>query len=278
MDNRLIAQRLLDYAGFLDSRETNPYRARAYRIAAETVMRLERPVADIVQQEGRNGLEALPGIGEHLSFTLEVLVRTGEFHTLHFGDCFTDFEENLLGVPGVGPRLAQKIREKLDITKLKELEKAAHDGRLAQLGVGPKRLRGIIDYLASRPGRNPPPGPLAGEPLVDEILAVDLEYRHLAEQGNLPTQAPRSFNPFHQPWQPVLQTDRNGWHYRALYSNSALAHRLQRTHDWVVIHFTDGLLTGQRTVVTETQGDLQALRVVRGREGECRQHYRPSSC
>jgi putative hydrolase len=278
MDNRFIAQRLLDYACFLEGQEMNPYRARAYRKAAETVLRLERPLADIVQQEGRIGLEALPGIGEHLSYTLESLVRTGEFHTLHSGGSPIDPERDLLSIPGIGPRLAQKIREKLSITTVGELEQAAHDGRLAPLGVGQKRLRGIIDYLACRQAGNSLSVPLAGEPPVAEILAVDLEYRRQAGQGNLPTQSPRSFNPFHRPWQPVLQTDRNGWHFRALYSNSSLAHRLQRTHDWVVIHFTDGMLTGQRTVVTETQGDLQALRVVRGREDECRRHYQPSPC
>jgi DNA polymerase (family 10) len=81
MDNRSIAQRLLQHARDLD-RETNLYRIRAYRRAAETVLRLERPIADIVSQQGRKGLEELPGIGQHLSFTIDGLVRTGEFRTM----------------------------------------------------------------------------------------------------------------------------------------------------------------------------------------------------
>ena len=61
----------------------------------------------------------------------------------------------------------------------------------------------------------------------------------------------------------------------ALFSNTARAHELRKTHDWVVIYFhTDRLGEGQRTVVTETHGALTGWRVVRGREDECRVHYR----
>ena len=70
----------------------------------------------------------------------------------------------------------------------------------------------------------------------------------------------RRFNPEQRSWLPIHQTDRGAWFYRALYSNTALAHRLNRTHDWVVIYFTDGTISGQRTVVTETRGDLRGRR------------------
>ncbi len=58
-----------------------------------------------------------------------------------------------------------------------------------------------------------------------------------------------------------------------LYSNTALAHRLGRSRDWVVIYFTNGDVAGQRTIVTESRGDLAGRRVVRGREEECRGQY-----
>jgi DNA polymerase (family 10) len=82
MDNRAIAQRLLEYARFLDARADNLYRVRAYRRAADTVLTLDRPVEDIVTATGRKGLEELPGIGVHLSYTIDGLVRTGEFRTM----------------------------------------------------------------------------------------------------------------------------------------------------------------------------------------------------
>jgi putative hydrolase len=112
----------------------------------------------------------------------------------------------------------------------------------------------------------------AHEPDVATLLAVDREYRHDADR--LPTIAPRRFNPSGEAWLPVLHTQRDGWHFTALYSNTAQAHQLDRTRDWVVLYYYDDEhVEGQHTVVTETHGPLTGRRVVRGREAECRKHY-----
>jgi putative hydrolase len=111
-------------------------------------------------------------------------------------------------------------------------------------------------------------------PPVETILDVDHEYRVKAEAGSLPTIAPKRFNPSGDAWLPVLHTMRGDWHFTALFSNTAQAHQLNRTRDWVVIYFYDDQhAEGQHTVVTETHGPLAGRRVVRGREAECRQHY-----
>jgi hypothetical protein len=272
MDNHTIAQRLREYANYLESQEMNVYRVRAYRRAAETVVALDRPLAEVLAKEGRAGLEALPGIGPHLSFTLEGLVLTGEFRTLGPDGGRIDPERLLLSIPGVGPHLAREVHDQLGVSTLEGLEMAAHDGRLARLGVGPKRLRGIIDSLAGRLGARRTES-LGREPAIADILFIDAAYRRQVEQQLLPMFAPRRFNPDGRPWLPVFQTDRGDWFYRALFSNTALAHRLNTTHDWVVVYFDDGVVSGQRTVVTETRGDLRGRRVVRGRERECRDHY-----
>jgi hypothetical protein len=272
MDNRTIAQRLTEYASVLEVDEDNVYRARAYRRAAETMLALNEPAADLLNREGRAGLEALPGLGSHLSFTIDALVRTGELRTVR-GAGHADPRRILSSLPGIGSHLARTIHEQLGITTLEELEMAAHDGRLARIGVGPKRLRGLIDVLAARLARYRLPEPIHGEPPVAELLAIDEEYRTRADASRLPTVAPRRFNPEHEPWLPLYQTDRGGWRYRALYSNTALAHRLGQTQDWVVVSFHDGINSGQRTVVTETRGELRGRRVVRGRERDCLSYY-----
>ena len=57
-----------------------------------------------------------------------------------------------------------------------------------------------------------------------------------------------------------------------MYSNTARAHDLGRTRDWVVVYFYDDHhQEGQHTLVTETRLNLQGLRVIRGREAECRE-------
>jgi hypothetical protein len=114
------------------------------------------------------------------------------------------------------------------------------------------------------------------EPSVELLLDVDREYREKAESGGLPTIAPRRFNPEGRAWLPVLHTSRDEWHFTALFSNTARAHELKRTLDWVVLYFYDHQhVEKQRTVVTESRGPLAGRRVVRGREAECRAHYHP---
>jgi hypothetical protein len=71
----------------------------------------------------------------------------------------------------------------------------------------------------------------------------------------------------------VLHTTRGDRHYTALFSNTALAHKLQRNRDWVVLYFDGADGEHQCTLVTATSGSLKGRRVVRGREPECEAHY-----
>ncbi|MFQ5634495.1 MAG: DNA-binding protein, partial [Gammaproteobacteria bacterium] len=113
------------------------------------------------------------------------------------------------------------------------------------------------------------------DPGVSMLLSVDRKSRMQARAGALEKIAPRRFNPEGTAWLPILHTRHGDWHFTALYSNTARAHQLGRTGDWVVIYYYDAdHLEGQCTVVTETRGPLLGLRVVRGREAECRRHYR----
>jgi DNA polymerase (family 10) len=85
MDNLTIARTLSDHARRLAREGENLFRVRAYRRAAETVLGLDRPVADLLAED-LGALTALPGIGTHLAFTIEHLVCTGEFLTFEERD------------------------------------------------------------------------------------------------------------------------------------------------------------------------------------------------
>lgn len=78
MDNRDIAKRLTDHAHLLASRRESLFRIAAYRRAAETVLGLDEPVENIVARAGRKGLQSLPGIGRHLSYTIQKLIQESE--------------------------------------------------------------------------------------------------------------------------------------------------------------------------------------------------------
>ena len=271
LSNDEAARRLEQAARTLEERGENLFRVRAYRVAAQTVRNLPRPAGDILSEGGRRALMDLPGIGDRLSATLSELLLTGHMPRIEgLGDRPADV---FATVAGLGPELARRIHETLHVETLADLERAAHDGRLARVpGMGPKRLRGIREALAGR-FRRPVGGPVAEAPPVADVLAVDRQYREQAARGALRLLAPRRFNPTGEAWLPVLKTRKGGRRYRALYSNTEAAHRLGKSRDWVVIYHERDGATGQCTVVTETGGPLEGRRVIRGREMECARHY-----
>lgn len=275
--NAEIARRLEEVAHLLHEQGANPYRVQTYRQAAETLRRLARPAREIVQDEGLEGLQKLPGIGESLARSIHTLVTSGRLPMLDRLRGEADPITLLASVPGSGKVLATRLHHDLGIDTLEELETAAHDGRLTDLaGIGEKKLAGIIDSLAARLGRvrsrvSPQP---SDEPSVAELLDVDREYRDKAAAGKLRTIAPRRFNPRGEAWLPVLHTQRGERHYTALFSNTARAHQMGMTHDWVVLYYDGGRDERQCTVITSQRGTLKGKRIVRGREAECARYYR----
>jgi Holliday junction resolvasome RuvABC DNA-binding subunit len=282
--NSLCADRLREAADLLDAQGANPFRVGAYRRAAETVRDLPEDLAHLIDREGLEGLEALPGIGRGIASALLEMNRTGRWMQLERLRGSADPTQLFTAVPGLGHRLAERIHDELHIDTLEALEMAAHDGRLETVpGVGPRRaaaIRASLQTMLSRGRARRAPGAtglaarLERGPSVATLLEVDREYRLKADDDTLPTIAPKRFNPTGDAWLPVLHTQRDGWHFTALFSNTAQAHQLNRTRDWVVIYYYDDEhVEGQHTVVTETHGPLAGRRVVRGREAECRTHY-----
>lgn len=266
-------------ARLLEQQNANPFRVNAFRRAARTLESLDVDAREVLEREGLEGLVALPDIGTGLASAINEIARTGRLSRLDRLRGSADPEALLQTVPGIGPGLARRIHEELHIDTLEGLEVAAHDGSLAALhGIGPRRVAAIRASLGQMLGRVRGPrgtpgwtarhGPLH-EPDVEILLDVDRQYREAATAGRLPLLAPKRFNPEAKAWLPVLHTSRGDWHFTALYSNTARAHQLERTRDWVVVYFhDDDNREGQRTVVTETHGPRRGQRVVRGREAE----------
>jgi hypothetical protein len=274
-DNAAIARRLEEVGRILEEQGASVHRVRAYRAAAARLRGLDRPAADILREEGIDGLDRLPDIGPVIAASIRSIVATGRLPILERLRGEIEPERLLASVPGIGRKLASRLYHDLGISTLEDLEAAAESGRLASAaGFGPKRIAGIVDSLASRLTRIRLSGAGASRRVpVAELLDVDAEYCRRSQAGELRRIAPRRFNPERRAWLPLLHTERAGRHYTALFSNTALAHRLGRTDDWVVI-FHDGDGGEQReTVVTARQGLLRGRRVVRGREEECARFY-----
>jgi DNA polymerase/3'-5' exonuclease PolX len=236
-DNQAIADKLLELADLLEQQDANPFRVNAYRRAAETIVGHDESVAELAEREGTEGLDRLPNVGAAIARAIQEMLRTGRWQQLERLRGALDPEQVFQSIPGVGPELARRIHESLEIESLAELEVAAHDGRLEQVnGVGPRRARMIAAALAQMLRRRPerPPTP-ASEPEVEELLDVDREYREKAGQDQLRKIAPRRFNPEGKAWLPILHTQRGDWAFTALFSNTARAHDVGKTDDWVVL-------------------------------------------
>jgi DNA polymerase (family 10) len=277
--NQDITRRLQEVAQLLEDQGANRFRVQAYRAAAETIERLAVPAAEIAQQQGTDGLQALPGIGVSLARSIHTLVVTGRLPMLDRLRGRMDPISLLASIPGIGPALGHRLHDELHIETLEQLEIAAHDGRLTEVGgIGPKKLQGIIDSLTARLGRvRQRPGRTAGhptaEPPVEELLDVDREYREAAHAGRLQRIAPHRFNPTGEAWLPIIHTQRGTRHYSAMFSNTALAHRLKKTQDWVILYYDDDHGERQCTVITSHQAPFSGKRIVRGREEDCAACY-----
>jgi DNA polymerase (family X) len=280
--NEEIAGVLEKIGGLLDIQGANPHRIRAYRRAARILRASPTNFADLPRSTLRAELEEMPGIGRAISAVVRELVETRRSRLLDRLQGRHSPIDTFMSIPGIGETLAERVAHGLGIETLEELEIAAHDGRLARLkGVGARRAEGIRDVLATVLRRSPPRPHDQGEdrphgsPSVGALLSVDTEYRKKAQADALPRIAPHRFNSDRRAWLPILHTEREGWSITALFSNTARAHELGMTWNWVVLYFEKDGDEGQCTVVSETHGPLRGRRVVRGREHECLELFFP---
>ena len=280
--NHEVATKLREIAQLLRTQQANPFRVNAYLHAADTLDSLGRNVAELMQATGIKGLVALPGIGEGIARSIYEYVATGRMSRLENLRGAADPVKLFCSIPTVGRVLAERIHDQLHVDSLEALENAVREGQLHKVeGLGSKRREAIEAWLQKhldeQRRQSSPVARASNGPPVELILRVDNEYRQKASADKLPRITPKRFNPENKAWLPILHTTHDHWHFTALYSNTARAHQLGHTADWVVIYFYDDHhREGQHTVVTETHGSLQGWRVVRGRETECLQYYETS--
>jgi DNA polymerase (family X) len=268
--NQDVAGRLEEAATLLQDQGADPFRVGAYLRAAATLRALHEPVDQIFRRRGLDGLKELPRVGDTIARAIRELLTHGRLPMLDRLRGEADPVRLLASVPGIGRVLANRLHDELGLETLADLESAAHDGRLETLaGFGAKRLAGIRDSLAHRLGRVQLPARAQAASSVSELLDVDREYRDKAARGQLQRITPRRFNPSGEAWLPILHTRRGRRRYTALFSNTARAHRLGKTRDWVVLYGDDGGGENRHTVITAGYGPLRGRRVVAGREDEC---------
>ena len=148
MDNLAIARVLNEIGDLLEIKDENPFKIRAYRNAAETIVHLPDAVASLSPVDRLR----IPGIGKDLAGKLGELVETGvcRFHRELLEE-FPPTILDLLRLQGVGPKTVALLYRTLDIKSLDDLERAARDGRIRALkGMGAKKESLILKALEDR--------------------------------------------------------------------------------------------------------------------------------
>lgn len=148
--NADIAKIFAKVADLLEIQGANPFRVRAYRNAARQISSLSRSVRDMLEQN--KSLSDLPGIGEDLAGKIETIVETGNLPLLQelMEQSAPELDE-LLKIPGLGPKRAQTLFKELNVTNLNELREAAESNKIRELdGFGEKTEKKILQGLEQR--------------------------------------------------------------------------------------------------------------------------------
>lgn len=133
----------------------NPWRARAYSIAARAVESYD-DLKEVYEKKGLAGLDEIPGVGKDLSLKIEEYIKTGKiqkYEKLKKGISKGIFE--MLTVEGLGPKRVKRLHDELKIKNIAQLKKAAEQGKIAQLsGFGEKSELDILEAVRTYRGEH----------------------------------------------------------------------------------------------------------------------------
>jgi DNA polymerase (family 10) len=148
--NEEVAVIFDEMADLLEIEAANPFRVRAYRNAARTIRSLGRELRQMVA--AGEDLTELPGIGKDLAAKIREILTTG--HASALDKLHTEVPaslEELLKIPGLGPKRVKALYLDLHIQNLAQLEEAVHAGKLRELpGFGEKTEQRILGSIGSQ--------------------------------------------------------------------------------------------------------------------------------
>lgn len=170
MKNLEIARVLYEIADILDFQGVS-FKPEAYRRAARNLESMSQDLEE-VRREGQ--LADLPGVGKAISEKIAEYLETGAVP--YHQRLLEEVPRGVLGImhiPGVGPKTAKLLHDRLGVASVEELKEAALAGRVQGIkGLGPKKVENIlrgIEIRASTRGRT-----LLGQalPMAESILAT----------------------------------------------------------------------------------------------------------
>ncbi|GBC98071.1 DNA polymerase/3'-5' exonuclease PolX [bacterium HR17] len=146
MRNAEVVAMLEETADLIEIAGENPFKARAYRRAAEAIAALQEPIEELVRTKR---LHTVEGIGESIARDITEFLQRGTTTRLEqLRAKYPPQLRTLLEIQGVGPRTVAMLYDRLKITTVDELEAAAKAGKLAKLpGMGEQKIRNILESI-----------------------------------------------------------------------------------------------------------------------------------
>ncbi|MEM3154002.1 MAG: DNA polymerase/3'-5' exonuclease PolX [Candidatus Woesearchaeota archaeon] len=146
--NREIADMFYEMADVLEMQGVD-WKPNAYRKAARALETLSEPVEKVYARGGLKALMEIPGVGQSLAAKIEEFLKTGKMK--EFRQLVSKIPrgvEEMMHVPGLGPKKVMKLYKKLKIASLAQLEAAAKAGKLRKIeGFGVKSEQDILRGL-----------------------------------------------------------------------------------------------------------------------------------
>lgn len=154
-NNQQLATLFRAMADLLATQRANPYRVRAYRHAADSLLALEEDVAAVAQ---RHGLEEIEGVGKDLARKIEEFFETGTIRA--YEELKTPLPPEVkdwAALPGLSDSLVTYLYFRLGIRTLPDLEQLIRSHLLRTLpgfsGSEERLLEAVQQYHVSK---NPP--------------------------------------------------------------------------------------------------------------------------
>lgn len=147
MDKHDVAKILEEISVLLELHNENPFKVRAYKMAAHSLLNMKEDLQAAVQE---GTLSELEGIGEKISAKITQLVTTG--HLPYYEDLKQSTPPGLLvlmHVHGLGAKKIITLYKKRKISSIESLKEACLKGKIAKLrGFGEKTQKNILDAIA----------------------------------------------------------------------------------------------------------------------------------
>jgi len=170
--NTAIAKVFSDIADLLELKGENQFKIRAYQKAVRAIEHYPKEIRIMLDEE--EDLKNIPGVGDAIAKKTTELVTTGKLE--YYEKLKAEFPEgitNLLDIPGIGPKTANKLCSELEITSADSLERAIKDGSVARLfRLGEKTANNILQQIEASRRKDQRISIGEALPIVEEILSA----------------------------------------------------------------------------------------------------------